>query len=487
MITPRFTLTQDDEFLHIVIYAPFTNLQNTEIFMEGTDFRFFSKPYYLRLHLPGEVEEAETAGGEYQADIASFVLRCPKKVPGEHFDGLEMITQLLTPSGDKQMKNQVEELDAADDDDVDVDSEDEIDWYYEQRPHQEDLDPLLVTESTADFGYGFNFAKTGVFKNLLDEFELLLDVKNPDSKSLEVRLRERREMETTSFDSDHYLCDLYETEEINTILSYQTSWNKLCATGEHIDERNPLVAFSSGEQEQLLALPRRTHKLTEKEKVPVFLTLVDLLYAHHYDLRLNLGETGPESGWCVAKLSATLSSCTKHASLLQAVCSALRRSLIYPLYRNWDLSIKVWSDVQDTLKVGKAAVIKSLLQILSSFGDTEGYYIFNQLYIQDYAVWIQSIPQSHLDSLSAALQKTLTGVRKADMDLELDELEYAAHLTLQEQSLEGQQELGTLTDALQKELVIDSDDSEDSETDDYSSDDDSDSSESDSDTTKTGI
>ena len=27
MITPRFTLTQDDEFLHIVIYAPFTNLQ----------------------------------------------------------------------------------------------------------------------------------------------------------------------------------------------------------------------------------------------------------------------------------------------------------------------------------------------------------------------------------------------------------------------------------------------------------------------------
>ena len=87
------------------------------------------------------------------------------------------------------------------------------------------------------------------------------------------------------------------------LFSYQTSWNKLCATGEHSDERNPLVAFSSGEQEQLLALPRRTHRLTEKEKVPVFLTLVDLLYAHHYDLRLNLGETGPESGWCVAKVN----------------------------------------------------------------------------------------------------------------------------------------------------------------------------------------
>jgi hypothetical protein len=40
--------SQNDEFLYVTIYAPFTNLDDTEVFMDGTDFRFFSKPYYLR-------------------------------------------------------------------------------------------------------------------------------------------------------------------------------------------------------------------------------------------------------------------------------------------------------------------------------------------------------------------------------------------------------------------------------------------------------
>ena len=85
MLTPRFSLSQDAEFLtvtiyapftHIdqvyctvlyctvlycnvlyctVLYAPFTHIDQTEIFMEGGDFRFYSPPYFLRLHLPGQV------------------------------------------------------------------------------------------------------------------------------------------------------------------------------------------------------------------------------------------------------------------------------------------------------------------------------------------------------------------------------------------------------------------------------------------------
>ena len=133
-----------------------------------------------RLHLPGEIEESESAGGEYQADIASFVLRCPKKNPGENFEGLDMITKLLTPSGDTQVRANIEELDAENEEDAE---EEEIDFFYEQSmPEQEQT--MNITESTSEFGYGFNFAKTGVFKNLLDEFEQLLDVKNPDSKTL---------------------------------------------------------------------------------------------------------------------------------------------------------------------------------------------------------------------------------------------------------------------------------------------------------------
>ena len=42
------TPSQNDEFLYVTIYAPFTNLDETEVFMDGSDFRFYSKPYYLR-------------------------------------------------------------------------------------------------------------------------------------------------------------------------------------------------------------------------------------------------------------------------------------------------------------------------------------------------------------------------------------------------------------------------------------------------------
>ena len=85
MLTPRFDLNQDDNFLIVTIYAPFTNISDTEIFMEDLDFRFFSKPYFLRLHLPKPIEESDLANAEYKADINSFVIKAPKKNSGEFF------------------------------------------------------------------------------------------------------------------------------------------------------------------------------------------------------------------------------------------------------------------------------------------------------------------------------------------------------------------------------------------------------------------
>ena len=91
-----------------------------------------------------------------------------------------MITKLLTPAGDTQVRSKIEELDGENEE---AEEEEEVDFSYEQSMPEE-AETLNITESTSEFGYGFNFAKTGVFKNLLDEFEQLLDVKNPDSKPL---------------------------------------------------------------------------------------------------------------------------------------------------------------------------------------------------------------------------------------------------------------------------------------------------------------
>lgn len=48
MLTPRFELSQTDSEVIIDVHAPYANIKDTEVYVEGTDFRFYSTPYYLR-------------------------------------------------------------------------------------------------------------------------------------------------------------------------------------------------------------------------------------------------------------------------------------------------------------------------------------------------------------------------------------------------------------------------------------------------------
>jgi protein SHQ1 len=51
MLTPRFELSQTNDELNIIIHAPYANIKDTVVHIEGTDFRFYSTPYYLRLNI----------------------------------------------------------------------------------------------------------------------------------------------------------------------------------------------------------------------------------------------------------------------------------------------------------------------------------------------------------------------------------------------------------------------------------------------------
>jgi protein SHQ1 len=48
MLTPKFELTQTETKVCIIVFAPYTNVSETEVYVEKNDFRFFSPPYYLR-------------------------------------------------------------------------------------------------------------------------------------------------------------------------------------------------------------------------------------------------------------------------------------------------------------------------------------------------------------------------------------------------------------------------------------------------------
>ena len=81
--------------------------------------------------------------------------------PGEQFNGLEMLTDLLTPKGEQNIKQNIEVV-SEDNENEDVDEE-EIDFYFEQTLPEEESSEVNVDED----GYGFAFQKQNVYSKLL--------------------------------------------------------------------------------------------------------------------------------------------------------------------------------------------------------------------------------------------------------------------------------------------------------------------------------
>ena len=98
-VTPRFSLSQDDEFVHLSIVVPHVRVSAAEVDVDGARVAFFCAPYLLRLTLPGALVDDARCRAEYDADAAGGTLnvRVAKAQAGEHFEGLDMVTRLLQP------------------------------------------------------------------------------------------------------------------------------------------------------------------------------------------------------------------------------------------------------------------------------------------------------------------------------------------------------------------------------------------------------
>ena len=443
MLTPRFELDQDESFLLISIYAPFTNISDTEIFIDGLDFRFFSKPYFLRLHLPNAIEETDSASAKYDADSNSFIIKAPKKIQGQFFPGLDMISELLTPKGSSHLNEKIEILEESEE--PPEEEEDDIDCYFQQQiPENIPEKPDIVTSS--ETSYGFGFSRANVFSRLLDECEEILDIKDLDHKSFSERKVERKQLEDKAFSQDHYLADKFDTnEDLNSIVELSLKWKNT-------------VAFSKEDTERMITLgtQRKTKTKIEKENISCVSTgLLDILFAYCYDFRTTEGEQNSESAWNISKLCATLSCGEKYLNIDECVITSIRRSLCYPLYRQWELSLLVWSDVCDVLSnSGIKGVIKILLDIISVFVNSEGFYLYNQLYIEEYAIWCQSLPEKWVVKCLESLKTSLETLTKNKIELDLDKLEsYAMEIISNQQQPESAVE--NQVDLLQKIAALD--------------------------------
>ncbi|KAI4827813.1 hypothetical protein KUCAC02_031182 [Chaenocephalus aceratus] len=383
MITPAFDLSQDPEYLILCIRVPYTRTSEFDLFIDGTDFKFYAKPYFLRLSLPGQVVEDGREKAKFDIDKGLFTVWVPKETTGEHFEGLQMLTSLLAPKGARSAKPLIEDVstgcsEGAGDEDED---EEEFDWQVEQEEYKESSEEELGALQK----YGFGNQRSGVFARLQEELTDVIDVKNPEGATAAERRRGRLEVEASDFSPDHYLADLFEDEEIKRLLKFSPWWAKLSPT----EREEAAVSFTDGEKEQLRKFTNRSYLLDKASRNQVWLSLVDILLTYSYEVRSTEGEHNVESPWTIRKLSGTLCWLETYSSLQDVLVSFGRRVLCYPLYRHFSMVSAAVCDTTKILQSGKAGVLKCLLDIHKVFRENDPAYILNDLYITDYCTWIQ--------------------------------------------------------------------------------------------------
>lgn len=403
MLTPNFELDQTDNYLIIKIKARFANVNETEIDVNGNEVIFYSSPYYLRLHLPGEVIETDSSSGSYDWDSYVFTFTLNKTNPGEHFPDLGLINKFLTPRNTSRTINPSIEIinDNSNDDDEDSD----IDCNFLQKP--------ILEENNIYMKYGFANQICNAFNNFNDEFFEIIDIKNPDDLNFDKRKSLQVAKELSDFCDDHYLADLMmEPNALQDILNFKPFWfDAKCILND--SQKNTLKSFGNKE-----------YLLSKGDKKSALLSLVDIIYAYCYNIRTNLGENNSESAWLINKLSSTLSWFRSFDTFDEVVLSCIRRSLCYPLYRRWDLSILVLSDVHTIFKNGCIYLLTCLLDIYQMFNSNEPRYILNQLYIKDYCIWIQQLKSTYFDAIINLFVDNI--IEKSLLQLDLNELEIAA-------------------------------------------------------------
>ena len=318
-LTPRFTLQQSEDFVEIVIRVPHIRVTNSEFHIDGKDFTFYCKPYFLKLTLPHEIyDDDDTCKAVYNPDEDKGVIRVtiPKKEPGLHFPDLDLQTHLLQMRVEKDQKEHVfpsieivgEETFANEDEDGDEKDSDK----------KEEISDIAISTSSKCY-YGFNSKYTRVLHNLGEEIAEMTNLGDPDNITLADRQLLRRQSEEADFNADRYLGDLHCGEEdylYKAAMSHSTQWDqqwimwkdakKTQPKFEEGDESNLLDndaairidvfqrsgGFSEVENDTMRTLPNKKYLIPRqsREERLLMLGLVDILFAYCYDHRLTEGD-----------------------------------------------------------------------------------------------------------------------------------------------------------------------------------------------------
>jgi protein SHQ1 len=435
--------------------------------VDGTEVNLYAPPtYLLRLTLPGRVidedavedslsnssiiglncncpiiQEEDGEDGELQPKVSvqklltkddlpklqynpeknhgTLVIILQKEEEG-FWEDLDLLGRLQQPSHSRQMKRAtnnplIQEIN----ENGDVESRSNSDVVNNV------MEDCLSVQKTMSYGLFKDYSN--VFRDYAREglVHEMLECPNPDEIIsngdddivLEEQYRRelRLQMENEKFDEDRYINDLHIEHECDMVfdaaVSMKPHWieDNNNRDGSQSDGNQ---FFSSEESHLLAEIPRHTNtpmNLSVEQQKSGLLCLVDILFAYVYDHRTTDGDPTVESSWTVMILSPTLSWLEHYNppydTLDNVLQWSIRRSLIYPYLRSYNLAKLIAEDVSRILKCGRRTVIRCLLQLHKIMEQSESHYLFNKLYIDPMIGWVQQCKENEVQQFGIEVEE----------------------------------------------------------------------------------
>lgn len=469
MITPRFSITQDEEFIFLKIFI--SNIRfsavGLEIIIQENMIIFHLSPYYLRLRFPHELIDDERSTAQYDSKDECINVKVAKLNKNEYFEDLDLPTKLLARQGDlagadaltentdakKTQKPLIQEVET---DGVSNNIKDDVktigqmgegfNWEIEQKMDSSTNNGILKTK------YGFDNLYDTVISVSTSNGNDINELDDPEHTDANDRVIERLRKENLKFDPEYYVSEYmthkYGNEEdlkingIKELLKFTPSIVKQYLQW-YKDSTNPNlvmpIEFTDEEQKQMQDnLPKKSY-LVEDIK-PLYVTILSVLFSYVFEQIENEGTHTTESAWTMGKLCPQISfldqqlkqvnelqdgmkeisKVNKDSSLIKiAIITGIRRALSYPLHRNYDLAMKAWTFVYYILRGGKRLVIRALLDIHETFRFHDVYYVYDKVLLDDLTAWfISQGSENVIRSLALEMRKEQESLSKQDIEFE---------------------------------------------------------------------
>lgn len=460
MLTPYFTINQDDVFIYIDVKISHIRFSapNIEMTVDNDLFRFSLPPYYLRLRFPYPCIDDERSHAEFDSKSECVKIKIPKEKKGQFFPDLDLTAKLLARTNENKVDDQkekkplIEELDVDnqvrnDQAEKDLQEGEDFNWEIKQEvPSNPTLEPHGNDESlkiSSSVKYGFNNQYDGIIGVSVSNGNDINGLGDPEATPENDRIIERLIKENIQFDPEIYAADYmmekHPTSDDDKNFKQLIEWTnptvqkflKWYKSQQLLSENDRVavmpIEFSKEEQEKMMQLPRKSYLLDDRYKLEVLITIVCLLFAYNLDIRENEGEHNVESAWTIGKITPQFSFLDSKLTvddsdnlLRSAVVTCVRRALTYPLHRSFALCEKVWSDVYYILRGGKRLVLQLLLDLKELFRFHDIYYVYDKIWLEDLCAYLISdnVTEGQLRKLAHDLKITNNSVSKSDITFE---------------------------------------------------------------------